>query len=95
MKRISARTKEGVPELWKLMEEFRDLMLMNGELERRRKDQLRVWMWNYIQQHILQVFQSHPAVQEALKEVEEKVTKGTMTAGYAADVLMREFHKCR
>ena len=75
------------------MEEFRDLMMQNGELERRRKHQFLIWMWNYIQQHILQVFRSYPAVQAQLKDVEDKVSKGVMTAGYAADILMREFTK--
>ncbi|KAI0210127.1 Methylmalonic aciduria type A protein, mitochondrial [Lamellibrachia satsuma] len=93
VKRISSRTKEGIPQLWKTMEEFRDLMMQNGELERRRKHQFLIWMWNYIQQHILQVFRSYPAVQAQLKDVEEKVSKGVMTAGYAADILMREFTK--
>ena len=90
---MSSRTKEGIPQLWQTLQEFRDLIVQNGELERRRKQQLLIWMWSYIQQHILQVFKSHPAVVARIDGVQVKVSKGVMTAGCAADILMRQFAK--
>jgi LAO/AO transport system kinase len=37
------------------MQEFHQTMLRTGELLETRRKQQRVWMWNYITQHIMQV----------------------------------------
>ena len=48
-------TKEGLPELWTVMKEFHDTMIRTGELFETRRKQQRIWMWNHITQHIMQV----------------------------------------
>jgi LAO/AO transport system kinase len=53
--KVSSLTKEGLPELWSVMQEFHETMLKTGELVETRRKQQRVWMWNYITQHIMQV----------------------------------------
>ena len=53
--RVSSQTKEGLPELWETMKEFHKTMIETGELFETRRKQQRVWMWNHITQHILQV----------------------------------------
>ncbi|EFX75918.1 hypothetical protein DAPPUDRAFT_226202 [Daphnia pulex] len=64
--KVSSLTKEGLPELWALMQEFHQTMLRTGELLETRRKQQRVWMWNYITQHIMQVFREDPRVKLAL-----------------------------
>lgn len=54
--KVSSLTKEGIPELWTVMQEFHQKMIKTGELFETRRKQQRVWMWNYITQHIMQVF---------------------------------------
>lgn len=53
--KISSRTKEGLPELWEVMQEFYKKMIQTGELFETRRKQQRIWMWNHITQHIIQV----------------------------------------
>lgn len=59
--KVSSLTKEELPELWAVMQEFHQTMLKTGELFETRKKQQRVWMWNYITQHIMEVL-NQPSV---------------------------------
>ncbi|XP_029948721.1 methylmalonic aciduria type A protein, mitochondrial [Salarias fasciatus] len=89
--RASSHTNEGIPEVWAKIESYRDGMLASGELQRRRRAQQKVWMWNLIQENVLSHFQSHPGVREALPRLEERVTQGVVSPGLAADMLLRAF----
>nr|XP_040043313.1 methylmalonic aciduria type A protein, mitochondrial [Gasterosteus aculeatus aculeatus] len=89
--RASSHTSEGVPEVWAKMESYRDAMLACGELQGRRRAQQKVWMWSLIQENALLHFQNHPGVREALPHLEERVTKGAISPGLAADLLLKAF----
>ncbi|XP_029796435.1 methylmalonic aciduria type A protein, mitochondrial isoform X2 [Suricata suricatta] len=89
--RISARSGEGITEMWDKMKEFRDLMLASGELAAKRQRQQKVWMWNLIQESVLDHFRSHPAVREQIPLLEKKVLSGALSPGLAADVLLKTF----
>ncbi|XP_039468869.1 methylmalonic aciduria type A protein, mitochondrial [Oreochromis aureus] len=89
--RASSQTFEGIPEVWAKMEAYREAALASGELQGRRRAQQRVWMWSLIQESVLCHFQNHPGVREALPHLEERVTKGAISPGLAADLLLRAF----
>ncbi|XP_053514394.1 methylmalonic aciduria type A protein, mitochondrial isoform X2 [Artibeus jamaicensis] len=89
--RISARSGEGIAEMWDKMREFRDLMLGSGELTARRQQQQKVWMWNLIQESVLEHFRAHPAVREQIPLLERKVLSGALPPGLAADLLLKAF----
>ncbi|XP_044046650.1 methylmalonic aciduria type A protein, mitochondrial isoform X1 [Siniperca chuatsi] len=89
--RASSHTGEGIPEVWARMESYRDAMLASGELQGRRRAQQKVWMWSLIQENVLCYFQNHPSVREALPHLEERVTKGAISPGLAADLLLKAF----
>ncbi|XP_013877931.1 methylmalonic aciduria type A protein, mitochondrial [Austrofundulus limnaeus] len=89
--RASSHTSEGITEAWAKMESFRDAMLTSGELQGRRRAQHRVWMWSLIQENVLRHFQNHPGVREALPRLEERVTRGVLSPGLAADLLLKAF----
>lgn len=91
--RISSITKEGIPELWKKMCEFREIMSKTGDLEQKRADQKKIWMWNYIKDNIMDLFRSHPVVRQKIAVMEDRVSHGVLTPGEAADMLMRDFMK--
>lgn len=91
--RISSITKEGIPELWNEMETFKATTLQAGEFWHKRQRQHKVWMWNYLRNHIMDLFMKHPAVQGLVQEVEDKVARGETTPGRGADLLLREFVK--
>ncbi|XP_032991097.1 methylmalonic aciduria type A protein, mitochondrial isoform X3 [Rhinolophus ferrumequinum] len=89
--RISARSGEGITEMWDKMKEFRDLMLASGELIARRQKQQKVWMWNLIQESVLEHFRTHPTVREQIPLLERKVLSGALSPGLAADLLLKAF----
>ncbi|XP_050829978.1 methylmalonic aciduria type A protein, mitochondrial isoform X1 [Serinus canaria] len=89
--RISAKTGEGISEMWDKMAEFRELMLSSGELLAKRRKQQKVWMWNLIQENMLLHFRTHLAVKDKIPLLEEKVLRGVLSPGLAADLLLKAF----
>nr|XP_010595537.1 methylmalonic aciduria type A protein, mitochondrial [Loxodonta africana] len=89
--RISSRSGEGVTEMWDKMKEFQDLMLASGELTARRQKQQKVWMWNLIQESVLDHFRTHPMVREQIPLLEGRVLSGALSPGLAADLLLKAF----
>uniref|UniRef100_A0A3Q2P3V1 Metabolism of cobalamin associated A n=1 Tax=Fundulus heteroclitus TaxID=8078 RepID=A0A3Q2P3V1_FUNHE len=89
--RASSYTSEGIPEVWAKMAAYRDAMLSSGELQGRRRAQQKVWMWSLIQENVLWHFQTHPSVRETLPGLEQKVTRGVISPGLAADLLLKAF----
>ena len=91
--RISSKTKEGIPELWTKMQEFRDKMEETGRFETVRENQHTVWMWNHIRDNIMKLFMKHPTISANAPKLEKQVAKGVVTPGLAADILLKEFKK--
>ncbi|KAK7474265.1 hypothetical protein BaRGS_00034508 [Batillaria attramentaria] len=89
--RISSIKGNGISELWELMCEFREMLGAAGELKSKRQRQLQVWMWNHIRDRVLDVFRRQHAVVQQLPELEDMVTKGLITPGLAADILLEKF----
>lgn len=77
--------------MWDTMAEFRELMLGSGELLAKRRRQQKVWMWNLIQENMLQHFRTHLAVKDKIPLLEEKVLTGVLSPGLAADLLLKAF----
>ncbi|XP_060249195.1 methylmalonic aciduria type A protein, mitochondrial isoform X2 [Meriones unguiculatus] len=89
--RISARSGEGISEMWDAMRDFRQLMLASGELATKRQKQQKVWMWSLIQENILEHFRTHPSIREQIPLMERKVLSGAFSPGLAADLLLKAF----
>ncbi|XP_007189433.1 methylmalonic aciduria type A protein, mitochondrial isoform X1 [Balaenoptera acutorostrata] len=89
--RISARSGEGITEMWDTMKEFQDVMLASGELTAKRQKQQRVWMWNLIQENVVEHFRTHPTVRKRIPLLEESVLSGALSPGLAADLLLKAF----
>ncbi|XP_059971887.1 methylmalonic aciduria type A protein, mitochondrial isoform X1 [Mesoplodon densirostris] len=89
--RISARSGEGITEMWDTMKEFQDVMLASGELTAKRQKQQKVWMWNLIQENVVEHFRTHPRVREQIPLLEKRVLSGALSPGLAADLLWKAF----
>ncbi|XP_068846208.1 methylmalonic aciduria type A protein, mitochondrial isoform X1 [Capricornis sumatraensis] len=89
--RISARSGEGITEMWDKMKEFQEMMLVSGELAAKRQKQQKVWMWNLIQENVIEHFRTHPAVREQIALLEKRVLSGALSPGLAADLLLKAF----
>lgn len=52
---ISSKTGEGLDDSWQKLDQFRKIMVESGEFELKRKIQRKKWMWNYINDRLLEV----------------------------------------
>ena len=80
---MSAHTGEGIEKAWETMQNFHNIMLENGDLEQRRREQHVIWMWNHIKDQIMGRFKSNPDVQGELHYYEKLVADGVVTPGMA------------
>jgi LAO/AO transport system kinase len=92
---VSARTGEGVSELWDLVLAHRRALEASGELGRRREAQARDWMWSLVQEGLERDFRAHPAVAQRIPELEREVAAQRTTPAAAARLLLEAFEKGR
>ncbi len=78
-----------------MIEKFRQQTLASGVFETRRKSQTVEWMRSMIEEHLLQRFFNHPAVQSAWPAVETAVTDGSLPVTAAARELLNVFEASR
>ena len=88
---VSGLSGDGLPELWQAVLDHRAALEESGRLQTQRREQQRGWMWSMIEERLLRRFREHPAVREALDDVEAAVLDGRTTPTLAADVLLDAF----
>ncbi len=88
---LSARTGEGVGELWKTVLRHREAGLGSGELEARRRGQARAWFWHLVEEGIEARFRADPAVAALIPELEQQVDERASSAPAAARALLDKF----
>jgi LAO/AO transport system kinase len=91
----SARTGEGIAELWELVEAQRRALEASGELRTRRQAQAREWMWSLLQEGLERAFRAHPAVAARIPGLERDVEAQRTTPAAAARILLEAFEKAR
>ncbi|MBF0146645.1 MAG: methylmalonyl Co-A mutase-associated GTPase MeaB [Magnetococcales bacterium] len=87
----SARTGLGIDEIWKSMLRFQEVMMANGVLQSRRREQNLEWMTTLVREELERRFDSHPEVQYLMPDLRRKVSDGRITAVRAASMLMQAF----
>jgi LAO/AO transport system kinase len=89
----SALSGEGIPEIWKVIEKFRQVTTGSGLFEQRRRRQLREWMLSMVKEHLQELFFRNPGVQSLLSETEAAVMAGELPATTAAQKLLKIFEE--
>ncbi len=87
----SARTGEGVAELWRTALAQREVLEKSGELERRRRSQARDWMWSLVEEGLQRALREHPAVAALLPQLEAQVEAQALTPAAAAREILAAF----
>jgi len=83
---VSGLTGEGLPELWRLIEDHRETLTKTGELARLRAEQQRSWMWSLIRERLEATFRAGAA---DLPRLEADVMAGAISPTAAAELLLR------
>lgn len=84
----SSYTGEGVMEMWNVIEEFRDMMVNSGRLEKRRKDQTLEWINHMTEEHVHNLVFNNPQVIAAMADVEKLIRADQISATMAAQNLI-------
>jgi len=87
----SSLTGEGIPELWSVVEDFREKTMDSGVLERRRRTQTLDWVYSMVEEHLRASFFHHAGVERIRAEIEHDVMWGRMPPTTAVQRLIAEF----
>jgi LAO/AO transport system kinase len=86
---LSALKAEGIDRFWAAVTRFRDGRQASGQLAARRQQQALAWMWERIDAGLKQAFRSHPAVKDALPQLQQRVASGEAVPSTAARQLLQ------
>jgi len=89
--RCSALEARGIDDVWHGVEAHHDALEGAGELERRRADQSREWMWSELSASLLERLRQDPAAAATAERLEAEVAAGTLPAPVAAEQVLRAF----
>jgi len=87
----SARTGEGVPQVWQRMERFFRELEPKGVIAKRRQQQAVDWLADLIRAELQRRFDRHPRVQARYSQLRASLLRGEITAVSAARILLADF----
>jgi LAO/AO transport system kinase len=89
----SAKTGEGISELWDVIERFMAFIQKSGVFEERRRLQVKDWMKSLITEQLHKVFYQNPEIKKILPVLENQVMSGTKTVSTAVSEAFEHFFK--
>ncbi len=89
----SALTGEGIADIWTMIQAFRQMTASSGLFESRRREQARAWLRATVEDTLHTRFYQHPAVREALPELEDAVSNRQLPIATAAQQLLSIFDR--
>lgn len=90
----SARTGQGMPELWHTIRDAHERLAAHG-LDELRAGQNVAWMWREVTDTLLERLRRHPEVRRLLPDLETAVAHGALGAAAAARQLLDAFVRDR
>jgi LAO/AO transport system kinase len=88
---VSARTGSGIEKVWETVLEHRRVLGASGELEARRREQARAWLWTLVSEGLERALREHPAVAREIPRLEAEVQERKTTPAAAARALLEAF----
>lgn len=88
---VSSLYDEGFEKVWWKMEQFQQKMIENGLYYTKRKAQYKAWMWNHLQENIMQTFLNNKRVKNEIEHFEQLVMTEHMSPSIAADKILKLF----
>jgi LAO/AO transport system kinase len=88
---VSSLEGTGIDELWSTVEEFRSTLGATGELDRRRAEQAREWMWSEVTESLMDALRHNEGVARMVERLEAAVTAGELPPAAAARQILDAF----
>lgn len=89
----SSIEKEGINEVWEMIEAFRNFTIANGYFERQRAHQKKEWFHSAIESKIKEEIMKHKMLKERIKLAELQIEKGEITPSAASRTIVDSFIK--
>lgn len=89
----SALTGDGLPEIWKLLTDFQQVVKGNGWFEANRKIQLATWFSSQLEQSVHRFFFETPDIKASMEKARQAVMEGKLTPAQASAMLIDLFKK--
>ena len=87
----SALTGVGIDELWNVVEDLVRAARASGELDARRTEQARAWMWSEVTDTLFDDLRADAAVRARIDALEHDVSHGRMSPAAAAREVLAVF----
>ncbi len=84
----SAKTTDGLEDVWNTILRHRDIFTASGELETKRREQSLEWMWFLLRDGLQDWFFRNPKIQDLLPAIKQDVERGTKAPTVAASELL-------
>jgi LAO/AO transport system kinase len=84
---ISGLANEGLDHMWEQITIYRERMTASGEWQKRRADQQVSWMWDTLQQRLMESLKTNQKTANRLKTLEADVREGKTAVSVAVDEL--------
>ena len=88
---VSALEGRGIDAVWAAVEEHRRVLTESGELEGRRREQSRAWLWSLLEEGLERAFLGNPEVARRLPALERDVQERKLSPAAAARALLDVF----
>jgi LAO/AO transport system kinase len=88
---VSSLHNQGLDLLWEKILEHRALLDRGSELQRKRSEQTRRWMWSMVDDRLLRALRDHPKVAAQAAALERAVLDGKLTATLGAEAILQAF----
>lgn len=89
--KCSAHQGDGIDKVWQSIGKYEDIMGPSGKIAERRANQAQAWMWNEINETVMDHLKSDSDIQGMLAGLEQKVAEGTVTPAQAAKQILGNF----
>jgi LAO/AO transport system kinase len=84
---VSGLANEGLDQLWQQIEVYRERMTASGEWQDKRSSQQVAWMWDMLQQRMMESLKSDSRTAVRLASLEDEVRAGRTAVSVAVDEL--------
>ncbi|WP_096202193.1 methylmalonyl Co-A mutase-associated GTPase MeaB [Bacillus sp. FJAT-45350] len=90
---VSALTGEGVPDIWEVINKYKDTTMASGLFEERRRNQTLDWVHSLIEEQLKASFYNNPTVKEKLPDVQQLLLQGKTSPTLAVQQLLDLYQK--
>jgi len=87
----SALEKRGIDDVWTAISDHQETIRASGDLDIRRSEQSRSWLWSEISESLIDRLRADAQVAAVIAEVEAAVVAGTLPASVAATRVLDQF----